>query len=137
MRTILILSFLIATTNLFGQKGGFSTNIPNPCLSEQYIPYTPQWIYAPYKIYTGCNEVKVGIGIINPQYLLDVNGDFRSHEVSTKKINSGAIYSQYLGTATINAYEYISRTNDLLLLGKIGNGNTGVTYLKVNSNGTL
>lgn len=141
MKEILMLTVILTGSYLFGQKGGngnsFGTNIPNPCQEEAYIPYAPHWSYAPYKIYTGCNEVKVGIGIINPQYLLDVNGDFRSHEVSTKKINSGAIYSQFRGDATINAYEYISRTNDLLQLGKIGNGNTGVTYVKVNSNGTI
>lgn len=77
-------------------------------------PLQPEWFYQPYKIFTACPQIFVGLGEVNPKYLLDARqGTGRFHKVKARVIQAGNIVDPgslyigsniYPGNAILNAY---------------------------------
>lgn len=77
-------------------------------------PLQPEWFYQPYKIFTACPQIFVGLGEVNPKYLLDARkGTGRFHKVRTNVVQAGTIVDpgtisigspNYPGNGILNAY---------------------------------
>jgi hypothetical protein len=98
----IIIALVLISYNVKAQKDiGSATPLPNnsPVTFCSNVndnpsnPLTPYWIYEPYKIYTSCPQIKVGIGLTNPFYLLDVNGTTRTKSLKSKKVSIGMSYN--------------------------------------------
>ncbi len=74
-------------------------------------PLQPEWFYQPYKIFTACPQIFVGLGEEYPRYLLDAHkGTGRFNKVKSVTIEAGtftdygAFPTAYPGHSIINAY---------------------------------
>jgi len=157
--SVLTIAILCISYSAKAQKGiGSGTPLPNnfPVTSCSNLmdqpgnPLSPNWIYQPYKIYTSCPQIKVGIGLTNPFYLLDVNGTARTKNLKSEKVSIGMSYNDSMNV--VNSYlpsqssylSVISQTydsNDLIQAGKsffYPGGSLYVrTYFKVDKYGTI
>ncbi len=85
-----------------------------PC-SFDIIQQNPVWYSAPYKLYSLCPDVKVGIGTDNPLHTLDVHGTARITEttytnrlkVGKETSETGMIAGYYTGT-TASTYNLLN-----------------------------
>ena len=94
-------------------------------------PYkeSPKWYNAPYKLFTACPDVNVGVGVTNPKYLLHVEGEAYAVrlKVGDKSAESTALISAFVG----------NNSQDLLTLGKkIGEEDQTITF-KIANDGTV
>ena len=90
----------------------------------------PYWISAVNKLYTVCDEVRVGIGIVNPQFKLDVDGtthSIRFHAGSYNNSNN-ALYSGYTTQGNVS---------NLLDLGNMTSNSSQETRFLVKNNGNV
>lgn len=88
----------------------------NSCnLAGQPIQQNPAWYSNPFKLYTICPDILVGIGTDNPEYTLDVNGNANFREnlfsyrlrVGQKDEGSGLISGYWKGNDA-SSYELLN-----------------------------
>lgn len=90
---------------------------------------SPQWYNAPYKLFTVCPDIKVGIGTINPDFLLHVKG--KAYAMQMKIGNKDAI-----SEALISGFS-VSGSQDLIELGTMLGGGAEEVRFKITNDGTV
>jgi len=90
---------------------------------------SPQWYNAPFKLFTACPDVKVGVGTITPKYLLHVEGEAYSMQVrvGNKDSESNALVSGFS----------VSGTQDLIELGTYPYGGAEEVKFKITNDGVM
>lgn len=132
-----------------GNMLGFESPIPpvddggNSCSGyNSNILQSSGWWYNPslQEIYSGCPDIKVGIGTYHPSTKLDVIGVTRMTESISKKIQIGYRYFQpnqpNQTDALISGYT-VAASNDLIELGTIGQNAQLTTKFKITHDGTV
>src|SRR5690606_19130932 len=90
----------------------------------------PYWISAVNKLYTVCDEVRVGIGIANPQFKLDVDGTTHAQTFHAENYNNSnyALYTGYTSPGNVAT---------LLDLGNMTGPGSQEVRFSVNNNGNV
>ncbi len=143
---LLVVACSVISLNVDAQKDIATTPEAMACVEDldinPYSPLAPKWFFEPYKIYTGCPQIFVGLGETNPKYLLDAHkGTGRFKTVKTAKVQAGnhLDYGNYTmpypGTGFISAY--VSGEAILLDLGKSYFNGAGSKRFTVSSDGEV
>src|SRR5690625_2249643 len=107
-------------------------------LSGHPLQQDPAWFNAPYKLYTMCPDINVGIGTNSPEYTLDVRGS--SNISGTAYLNRLKVGKKDVGSSLITGYwSGTPSTNfNLIDLGYYNAQNqNGTSVLKLRTDGLL
>lgn len=100
----------------------------DPCVADGALD--PKWRNGPYKLFSACPDVKVGVGTSNPTHQLTV-------PVGTTFLNNLLVGNQGSSTtAVINAFVQ-NHSDKLLRLGKKIGGTAEEIYLVIDNKGAM
>jgi len=121
----------VTNTNISTINSGFSTFID----SNIYLKNNMYWLTSDTNKTYYTRNTNIGIGISNPNFTVDINGNINSTEIYKQSVNISNIFvtSNHYETTSNNSFNYAINYNNLTNVPFIRNNNSNIC-LPVNCN---